>query len=80
MDGNKGDAEEIKEVAASSKAHVNLVSKWLSRYQSTARRIDIVARIIFPVVFVLFNLTYWSSYADYEGLNTLSTFTKISYN
>jgi hypothetical protein len=79
MDGNKGEIDDIKEVAAPN-PHVNLVSKWLSRYRSTARRIDVVARIIFPVVFVLFNLTYWSSYADYEGINTLSTFTKISYN
>ncbi|XP_065351472.1 glutamate-gated chloride channel-like [Cloeon dipterum] len=78
---NGDKAGELSEVpAASSPAQQNLVSKWLSRYKTTARRIDVVARILFPVVYVLFNLTYWSSYADYEGINTLSTYTKISYN
>ncbi|XP_059472986.1 glutamate-gated chloride channel-like [Neocloeon triangulifer] len=75
------DAGEVREAAAATtEPPQNLVSKWLSRYKTVARRIDIVARILFPVVFLLFNLTYWSSYADYEGIDTLSTYTKIAYN
>lgn len=38
-------------------------SYWLAhKFKSRAKRIDILARIIFPLVFAIFNLSYWSYY------------------
>ncbi|KAK6014505.1 hypothetical protein OSTOST_20111 [Ostertagia ostertagi] len=40
--------------------------RWCSVLSSRGRaeRIDIIARIIFPVAFILFNLAYWSIYLE----------------
>lgn len=35
---------------------------WLSKFPTRSKRIDVMARIIFPIVFALFNLAYWSTY------------------
>lgn len=35
---------------------------WGKHAYSKAKRIDILARIVFPVTFVIFNLFYWSVY------------------
>ncbi|KAI6195748.1 hypothetical protein M3Y94_01024100 [Aphelenchoides besseyi] len=35
---------------------------WNVRYRENGQRIDLLARIIFPVAFVLFNLIYWTYY------------------
>jgi len=43
--------------------------RWCSLLSERGRaeRIDILARIIFPIAFVLFNLAYWSLYLDDYG-------------
>jgi len=35
---------------------------WLSGFKMRSKRIDVIARIIFPVMFAMFNLIYWTSY------------------
>ncbi|KAK7604419.1 hypothetical protein V9T40_005605 [Parthenolecanium corni] len=35
---------------------------WMSKFPTRSKRIDVISRIIFPLVFALFNITYWSTY------------------
>lgn len=35
---------------------------WLSKFPTRSKRIDVISRITFPLVFALFNVTYWSTY------------------
>ncbi|GFG40380.1 hypothetical protein Cfor_01697, partial [Coptotermes formosanus] len=40
----------------------NCCRSWLSKFPTRSKRIDVIARITFPLVFALFNLAYWSTY------------------
>ncbi|XP_076059352.1 glutamate-gated chloride channel-like isoform X3 [Oratosquilla oratoria] len=40
----------------------NCCKTWLSKFPTRSKRIDVIARITFPLVFALFNLVYWSAY------------------
>ncbi|XP_066905095.1 glutamate-gated chloride channel isoform X7 [Halyomorpha halys] len=40
----------------------NCCKTWLSKFPTRSKRIDVISRITFPLVFALFNLTYWSTY------------------
>jgi len=44
----------------------NCCKSWLSKFPtrkcSRSKRIDVISRITFPLVFALFNLVYWSTY------------------
>ena len=40
---------------------------WISNFTSRSKRIDVISRIIFPVMFALFSLTYWTTYIHYES-------------
>jgi len=43
-------------------------SFWLSqKFKSRAKRIDICARMIFPMVFAIFNTTYWTYYLSVQS-------------
>ena len=39
---------------------------WLGTYTLRSKRIDVISRIIFPLVFAIFNLAYWSTYLNQE--------------
>ena len=42
-------------------------SFWLSqKFKSRAKRIDVMARIIFPLVFAIFNVCYWTFYLSVQ--------------
>ncbi|XP_017788033.1 PREDICTED: glutamate-gated chloride channel isoform X3 [Habropoda laboriosa] len=40
----------------------NCCRSWLSKFPTKSKRIDVISRIFFPIVFAFFNLTYWSTY------------------
>ncbi|XP_018910630.1 glutamate-gated chloride channel isoform X3 [Bemisia tabaci] len=40
----------------------NCCRSWLSKFPTRSKRIDVISRITFPLVFALFNVTYWSTY------------------
>ncbi|XP_034942935.1 glutamate-gated chloride channel isoform X9 [Chelonus insularis] len=40
----------------------NCCRSWLSKFPTRSKRIDVISRITFPLVFALFNLVYWSTY------------------
>lgn len=40
----------------------NCCRSWLSKFPTRSKRIDVISRVTFPIVFALFNLTYWSTY------------------
>jgi len=39
-------------------------STWIGTYSLRSKRIDVIARIIFPLIFAIFNLAYWVSYLN----------------
>ncbi|KAK5638399.1 hypothetical protein RI129_012694 [Pyrocoelia pectoralis] len=43
--------------------NVGCCQSWLWKYSEKSESIDILSRILFPAVFVLFSLIYWISYA-----------------
>ncbi|XP_014241092.1 glutamate-gated chloride channel isoform X1 [Cimex lectularius] len=45
----------------------NCCRTWLSKFPTRSKRIDVISRITFPLVFALFNLTYWSTYLFREN-------------
>lgn len=40
----------------------NFFQSWLSKFPTRSKRIDVIARITFPLVFALFNIAYWCAY------------------
>lgn len=53
--------------SSSVNANPNCWRSWISKFPSRSKRIDVISRIIFPVMFALFNLIYWSTYLFREG-------------
>lgn len=49
-----------KRIAA--KKNVNFCRAWLNKFPSRSKRIDVISRIFFPLMFALFNLVYWTTY------------------
>nr|XP_023018980.1 glutamate-gated chloride channel isoform X2 [Leptinotarsa decemlineata] len=43
-------------------ARPNCCKSWLSKFPTRSKRIDVISRITFPLVFALFNVIYWSTY------------------
>ncbi|KAG8222563.1 hypothetical protein J437_LFUL016764 [Ladona fulva] len=78
-EANQDGGEGGESAAKSTEPEPNLMKKWLMGWPTAGQRIDVVCRIIFPVVFLIFNITYWSTYADYLGLRSLSSIKKIPY-
>ncbi|XP_071526262.1 glutamate-gated chloride channel-like [Panulirus ornatus] len=40
----------------------NCCKTWLSKFPTRSKRIDVISRITFPLVFAFFNMAYWSTY------------------
>ncbi|XP_066962466.1 LOW QUALITY PROTEIN: glutamate-gated chloride channel-like [Macrobrachium rosenbergii] len=40
----------------------NCCRTWLSKFPTRSKRIDVISRITFPLVFAFFNMAYWSTY------------------
>ena len=41
----------------------------LAKFSSRAKRIDVISRFIFPLLFAIFNLAYWMYYLLAKGSN-----------
>ena len=54
-------------VAARRRAGNSCWRSWISKFPSRSKRIDVMSRIIFPVVFALFNFAYWGTYLFREN-------------
>ncbi|XP_074596834.1 glutamate-gated chloride channel-like isoform X2 [Brevipalpus obovatus] len=44
---------------------------WVSRFTTRAKKIDVTSRILFPVLFAIFNAFYWTKYLFREDLAEL---------
>lgn len=53
--------------AGSGHHHSSCWRSWISKFPSRSKRIDVMSRIIFPVVFALFNFAYWGTYLFFEN-------------
>ena len=40
----------------------NFLSHWIKNFQFQAKKIDIFSRVVFPFIFAMFNVMYWSYY------------------
>ncbi|XP_050733794.1 glutamate-gated chloride channel-like isoform X2 [Eriocheir sinensis] len=58
MGGDKGRPCEIHLAAPRQ----NCCRTWLSKFPTRSKRIDVISRITFPIVFAFFNMAYWSTY------------------
>ncbi|UYV71923.1 GLRA3 [Cordylochernes scorpioides] len=45
---------------------LTLCQRWLLKVPSRSKRIDVVSRIFFPLMFAVFNLIYWTTYLNRE--------------
>ena len=39
---------------------------WIDHYQLDAKKIDVTSRILFPLSFILFSISYWVYYTSTE--------------
>jgi len=66
------DGKHVKELEIRpTHEHKNLIQNWLKSFPTRSKRIDVMARIFFPIMFALFNLVYWSTYMFREDLRDL---------
>ena len=49
-------------------ASKNCLKRWLSKFPTRSKRIDVISRIFFPLMFALFNLVYWTTYLFRDDL------------
>ncbi|KAI1289887.1 Glutamate-gated chloride channel [Halotydeus destructor] len=47
----------------------NFCQKWLSSFPTRSKRIDVISRIFFPLMFGMFNVVYWFTYSFRDDLN-----------
>ncbi|XP_071440910.1 glutamate-gated chloride channel-like [Hetaerina americana] len=56
---------------------MNTLKKWLMEWPTAGQRIDVFCRILFPVVFIIFNVAYWSAHANNLDAASLLSMKKI---
>ncbi|RWS24921.1 glutamate-gated chloride channel-like protein [Leptotrombidium deliense] len=49
----------------------NCYKRWLSRFATRSKRIDVFSRIFFPIMFAMFNLVYWFTYLFREDFDSI---------
>ncbi|KAG1670325.1 Glutamate-gated chloride channel [Nymphon striatum] len=54
--------EKVRECEVHMQPRRNFLKEWAKKFSSRSKRIDVIARITFPVAFALFNVVYWSTY------------------
>lgn len=40
---------------------------WIGSYTLRSKRIDVICRVLFPMIFAIFNVAYWSTYISANG-------------
>ncbi|CAM1293083.1 GLRA3 (predicted) [Pycnogonum litorale] len=55
-------AEKVRECEVHMQPKTNFIKTWVNKFPTRSKRIDVISRITFPLVFALFNLVYWSTY------------------
>lgn len=46
----------------SSPRRPNCCKRWLNRFPTRSKKIDVLSRIGFPLLFAVFNAFYWTTY------------------
>lgn len=54
------------QICVTASQELGCYRSWLSKFPTRSKRIDVIARITFPLVFAFFNLVYWSTYIFQE--------------
>jgi len=52
-----------------SPANQNICQRWLKNIPSRSKRIDVISRIFFPLMFGMFNVVYWTTYSFRDDLD-----------
>ena len=47
----------------------NRIMEWVHNFQFRAKKIDVISRVMFPGIFALFNILYWSYYLSQDQGN-----------
>ncbi|KAH9388858.1 Glycine receptor subunit alpha-3 [Tyrophagus putrescentiae] len=68
--GNHGEKMRTCEIHVSLPKR-NWCKRWLSKFPTRSKRIDVISRIFFPLMFALFNLVYWTTYLFREDMQNL---------
>lgn len=58
------------EIHATSASNKNWCQRWLKSFPTRSKRIDVISRIFFPMMFGLFNIVYWTTYTFREDLKS----------
>ncbi|CAG0894641.1 unnamed protein product [Cyprideis torosa] len=66
MDKSRSFDMEVQ-LAPTPSRSLNCCKSWLSKFPTRSKRIDVISRITFPLVFALFNLVYWTTYLFQEN-------------
>lgn len=57
------------EIHAQSASSKNFCQRWLSSFPTRSKRIDVISRIFFPLMFGMFNVVYWFTYSFRDELD-----------
>lgn len=49
----------------------NFIQRWLNRFPTRCKRVDVISRIGFPILFAIFNFAYWVNYLWRDDLKDL---------
>lgn len=63
-----GDAKVHKLIPGSAP---NFIRRWLNRFPTRSKRVDVIARVGFPIMFAVFNFFYWVNYLWRDDLKDL---------
>lgn len=54
------------------KAAPNFLRAWLDRFPTRSKKVDVISRVSFPVLFAVFNIFYWITYLWRDDLKDLN--------
>uniref|UniRef100_T1L3J8 Uncharacterized protein n=1 Tax=Tetranychus urticae TaxID=32264 RepID=T1L3J8_TETUR len=68
--GRRGNFNQSDETEDDPSDDLTVWLKWLRKFPTRSKRIDVLSRILFPTMFALFNLVYWITYLFIDELQT----------